>query len=106
MWSGTGWWARSWTPTSGTTPARPEASAAPHAEGGRAASDWRANLVSIDIANEWGVGVDEIALAAIARYVLDELGIHPLAELSVLLVGEKDKAALHKEWMKERGRDD
>ena len=103
MWSGTGSWARSWTPTSGTTPARPEASAAPHAEGGSAVTDWRANLVSIDIANESGVGVDEIALAAIARYVLDELGIHPLAELSVLLVDEKAMAALHKDWMNEPG---
>jgi probable rRNA maturation factor len=59
--------------------------------------------VSIDIANESGVGVDEIALAAIARYVLDELGIHPLAELSVLLVDEKAMAALHKDWMNEPG---
>ena len=59
--------------------------------------------MSIDIANESGVGVDEIALAAIARYVLDELGIHPLAELSVLLVDEKAMAALHKDWMNEPG---
>jgi probable rRNA maturation factor len=59
--------------------------------------------VSIDIANESGVGVDEVALAAIARYVLDELGIHPLAELSVLLVDENAMAALHKDWMNEPG---
>src|SRR5450631_4265922 len=103
MWSGTGSWARSWTPTSGSTPARPEASTAPHAEGGSAVTDWRANLVSIDIANESGVGVDEFALATIARYVLDELGIHPLAELSVLLVDEKAMAKLHKDWMNEPG---
>ena len=80
-----------------------EASTAPHAEGGSAVTDWRANLVSIDIANESGVGVDEIALAAIARYVLDELGIHPLAELSVLVVDENAMAALHKDWMNEPG---
>jgi probable rRNA maturation factor len=59
--------------------------------------------VSIDIANESGVGVDEIALAAIARYVLDELGIHPLAELSVLLVDEKAMTELHERWMGEPG---
>jgi len=59
--------------------------------------------VSIDIANESGVGVDEFALATIARYVLDELGIHPLAELSVLLVDEKAMAKLHKDWMNEPG---
>ncbi len=76
---------------------------APHAEGGSAVTDWRANLVSIDIANESGVGVDEIALAAITRYVLDELGIHPLAELSVLLVDEKAMTELHERWMAEPG---
>ncbi len=59
--------------------------------------------MSIDIANESGVGVDEIALAAIARYVLDELGIHPLAELSVLLVDEKAMTELHERWMGEPG---
>ena len=59
--------------------------------------------MSIDIANESGVGVDEVALAAIARYVLDDIRIHPLAELSVLLVDEKAMAALHWDWMKEPG---
>ncbi len=59
--------------------------------------------MSIDIANESGVGVDEVALAAIARYVLDEMRIHPLAELSVLLVDEKAMAELHERWMGEPG---
>jgi probable rRNA maturation factor len=59
--------------------------------------------VSVDIANESGTGVDEIALAAMARYVLDELHIHPLAELSVLLVDEKVMADLHQRWMGEPG---
>ena len=59
--------------------------------------------VSIDIANESGVEVDEVALAAIARYVLDELHIHPLAELSVLVVDEKAMAELHERWMGEPG---
>jgi probable rRNA maturation factor len=75
---------------------------AAHAEGGSAVSD-RAYLVSIDIANESGVAVDEVALAAIARSVLDELHIHPLAELSVLLVDEKAMAELHERWMGEPG---
>jgi probable rRNA maturation factor len=59
--------------------------------------------VSIDIANESGVGVDEVALAAIARCVLDEMRIHPLAELSVLVVDEKAMAELHERWMGEPG---
>jgi len=60
-------------------------------------------VVSIDIANESGVAVDEVALAAIARYVLDEMRIHPLAELSVLLVDEKAMTELHERWMGEPG---
>ena len=59
--------------------------------------------MSIDIANESGVEVDEVALAAIARYVLDEMHIHPLAELSVLVVEEKAMAELHERWMGEPG---
>jgi probable rRNA maturation factor len=59
--------------------------------------------VSIDIANESGVAFDEAALAAVARHVLDRLRIHPLAELSILLVGEDAIADLHQRWMGEPG---
>jgi probable rRNA maturation factor len=59
--------------------------------------------VSVDIANESGTEVDEIALAGVARHVLGELHIHPLAELSVLLVDEKVMADLHERWMGEPG---
>jgi probable rRNA maturation factor len=59
--------------------------------------------VSVDIANESGTGVDEVALAAVARHVLGELHIHPLAELSVLLVDEKVMTGLHQRWMGEPG---
>ncbi len=59
--------------------------------------------MSVDIANESGIDVDEAGLAAMARYVLGELHIHPLAELSVLLVDEKVMAGLHERWMGEPG---
>jgi probable rRNA maturation factor len=59
--------------------------------------------VSVDIANESGTEVDEVALAGVARHVLGELHIHPLAELSVLLVDEKVMADLHERWMGEPG---
>ena len=42
--------------------------------------------MSIEIANESGVEVDTDAILAVARYALDEMGVNPLAELSVLLV--------------------
>ena len=59
--------------------------------------------MSIDIANESGAAVDESALAELARYVLDKMRIHPLAELSVLLVDEQAMADLHERWMNEPG---
>jgi probable rRNA maturation factor len=59
--------------------------------------------VTIDIANESGAEVDEVALASVARHVLDELRIHPLAELSVLVVDELAMAELHERWMGEPG---
>jgi probable rRNA maturation factor len=59
--------------------------------------------VTIEIANESGVAVDEVALASVARFALDQLRIHPLAELSVLLVDETAMADLHVKWMDEPG---
>jgi probable rRNA maturation factor len=59
--------------------------------------------VSIEIANESGVDVDEAGLAGLARHVLDEMGVHPLAELSVLLVDEAAMTELHVRWMGEEG---
>jgi probable rRNA maturation factor len=59
--------------------------------------------VSIEIANESGVNVDEAALAGLARHVLDEMRVHPLAELSLLLVDEPAMTELHIRWMGEEG---
>ena len=59
--------------------------------------------MTIDRANESDADVDEVAIASVARYVLDELRIHPLAELSVLLVDEPAMAELHERWMGEPG---
>lgn len=59
--------------------------------------------MSIDIANESGAAVDESALAALARFVLEQMHIHPLAELSVLLVDEHAMTDLHERWMNEPG---
>ena len=59
--------------------------------------------MSIEIANESGMSVDEPALAALARFVLDELRIHPLALLSVLLVDAPTIADLHQRWLGEEG---
>jgi probable rRNA maturation factor len=63
----------------------------------------RAAPMSIEIANESGYAVDEPALATLARYVLDQMRMHPLAELSVLLVDTPTIADLHQRWMGEEG---
>jgi len=59
--------------------------------------------VSVDVANESGVDVDVDALASLAAFVLARLRIHPLAELSLLLVDEGTMAQLHERWMDEPG---
>jgi probable rRNA maturation factor len=59
--------------------------------------------MSIEIANESGTAVDEAALAALARHVLDAMRMHPLAELSVLLVDSVTMAGLHQRWLGEPG---
>ncbi|WP_067479831.1 rRNA maturation RNase YbeY [Actinomadura hibisca] len=59
--------------------------------------------MSIEVLNESGVGVDEQALARLARHVLDGMRVHPLAELSLLLVDEEAMTELHVKWMDEPG---
>ncbi|ABK52563.1 protein of unknown function UPF0054 [Acidothermus cellulolyticus 11B] len=59
--------------------------------------------MTVEIANESGVDVDELRLLDLARYVLDRMRIHPLAELSILLVDEGEMAVLHERWMDEPG---
>jgi probable rRNA maturation factor len=59
--------------------------------------------VSVEIRNESGVAVDEVGLAALARHVLDSMRVHPLAELSILLVDEDAMTGLHQRWMDEDG---
>jgi probable rRNA maturation factor len=55
--------------------------------------------MSIEIANESGVEVDSDAILAVARHALDEMGVNPLAELSVLLVDPDYMTELNHRWM-------
>jgi probable rRNA maturation factor len=59
--------------------------------------------VTVEVRNESGVVVDEVELAALAEHVLVEMGVNPLAELSVLLVDEPYMEELHQRWMGEPG---
>jgi probable rRNA maturation factor len=56
-------------------------------------------LVSTEINNESGAAVDELGLAQLSRFVLDAMGINPLAELSIVLLDPDAMAALHLQWM-------
>ena len=62
--------------------------------------------MTVEVANESGMVVDEAALAALAGHVLVEMGVNPLAELSVLLVDEAYMEELHRRWMGEPGATD
>jgi probable rRNA maturation factor len=55
--------------------------------------------VSIEIANESGVDVDTDAVLGVARHALDEMGVNPLAELSILLVDVDYMTELNHRWM-------
>ncbi len=55
--------------------------------------------MSIEVNNESGVAVDELAIAAVARHTLDALGVNPMAELSIVVVDTVAMASLHKQWM-------
>lgn len=59
--------------------------------------------MSIEVNNESGVEVDEVEFAALARYVLDAMHVHPQTDLSILLVGVDVMSQLHVQWMDEPG---
>jgi probable rRNA maturation factor len=59
--------------------------------------------VAIFVANESGTAVDETGLVTLARYVLDQLGVAPMAELSIMLVDVNAMEQLHVRWMNEPG---
>jgi len=55
--------------------------------------------VSIEINNESGEDVDEAALAQLGGFVLDQVRVDPLAELSIVLLDADAMAALHVQWL-------
>ena len=59
--------------------------------------------MTIEVANESGVDIDVFALEQLARFVLDEMGVHPLVELSIRLVDVPSMTSLHEHFMNEPG---
>jgi len=55
--------------------------------------------VSVEVLNECGYAVDELELIACARYVMEQLKVHPEAELCITLVDEAAMETLHVQWI-------
>jgi probable rRNA maturation factor len=62
--------------------------------------------MTVDLNNESGLPADGPGLVRLATFTLDQLRIHPLAELSVVLVDEATMSAYHQKYMGEPGATD
>jgi probable rRNA maturation factor len=59
--------------------------------------------MAVDVANESGLEADATGLARLAGFALEQLRIHPQAELSILLVDEETMGSYHEKYMGEPG---
>ena len=59
--------------------------------------------MSIEVLDESGQDIDVQRLAALSRFVMDQLRAHPLAELCIKAVDEPTIAALNEQWMEKEG---
>ena len=59
--------------------------------------------MSIELNNESGVDVDETVIQRLMGYCLDQLHVHPDAELAIVFVDEAAMEQLHVQWMDEPG---
>jgi len=59
--------------------------------------------MSIEVLNESGAEVDETGVSRLSRFVLDQMRVHPMAELCVTLVDEDTIAELNAKWMEKTG---
>jgi probable rRNA maturation factor len=59
--------------------------------------------MSIEVLNESGEDVDVTQLSRLARFVMDQMRVHPMAELCVKLVDEETITELNEKWMEKTG---
>ena len=59
--------------------------------------------MSIEVLNESGHELDVKQLAALSRFVMDRMRVHPQAELCIKLVDEDTIAQLNAQWMEKEG---
>ena len=55
--------------------------------------------MSIDVLNETDADVEELELLACASYVMEQMRVHPQADLCIKLVDEDAMEVLHVQWM-------
>ncbi|MGI9155868.1 MAG: rRNA maturation RNase YbeY [Marmoricola sp.] len=59
--------------------------------------------MSIEVLNESGLDLDVRRTQGLARFVMDRMRVHPLAELCVTAVDEATIAELNAKWMEKEG---
>ena len=59
--------------------------------------------MSIEVLNESGLDLDVRRLSRLARFVMDEMRVHPQAELCIKAVDEATIAELNLQWMEKEG---
>ena len=59
--------------------------------------------MSIEVLDESGLDLDVTRLAALSRFVMDRMRVHPLAELCIKAVDEDTMAGLNEKWMEGEG---
>ena len=59
--------------------------------------------MSIEILDESGSGLDVKHFSRLARFVMDQMRVHPLAELCITAVDEATIAELNGKWMDKEG---
>ena len=59
--------------------------------------------MSIEVLNESELTVDVRRLSTLARFVMDRMRVHPMAELCIKAVDEPTIAGLNEQWMEKEG---
>jgi probable rRNA maturation factor len=59
--------------------------------------------MSIEVLNESGRELDVQRLASLSRFVMEQMRVHPLAELCIKAVDEPTIAELNEQWMEKEG---
>ena len=59
--------------------------------------------MSIEVLNESGHELDVTELASLSRFVMEQMRVHPLAELCIKAVDEQTIAQLNQQWMEKEG---